>query len=151
MNALAVGLNARTWIELQDVADLGGYLGRLDGDRVYSLVVWRLPQGRSFGESDPRLQATEYLQCAGTSSRMTIEIRRRDGETYVQYCVGEAPDQYANGDPGAEAVEWAGHRVHVSVSELYDAESAKSVFEEYCRSGDTPPKCTLRKIVVGGS
>ena len=80
----ALAINGTTWMDLQEVGkgeldDLDRFLHRLDGNKLYSLILWKMPAGKHLDEVDPDTDAEEYIQCAGSADRMTVEVRRKNG------------------------------------------------------------------------
>ncbi len=90
----AMTLSGRMIVELnppsRELADVTRVLDRLDGDRRFSIVVFPLPDGARLDDINTDSYVSGYLQCAGSSDRLTIELRQDvDGE-YRQYAI--APD-----------------------------------------------------------
>jgi hypothetical protein len=90
-------MNGRTWMAVHSIDrgeanDIGATLARLDGTKFYSLLLWKLPPGKSLYDVSPDEDANEYVQCAGSADRMTVEVRRLKGDMYEQFVVGPAPN-----------------------------------------------------------
>jgi hypothetical protein len=130
-------------MEIDRPDDLG--LRRMDGERLFSLLLWRLPRGLEFVDSNPTKNADEYLQCAGSADRMTLEVRRREGAGFAQYCIGRGPSLRAT-SASLVQISWAGHEVTVAPEEVFTAGEAESVFTEYFVSGKIPADCNLRLL-----
>jgi hypothetical protein len=145
MTTVALGINGRTWMEIDGPDEIG--LHRMDGERLFSLVLWRLPPGSDFERSDPVKNSNEYLQCAGSADRMTLELRRREGAGFAQYCIGRLPSPNATSASRVQ-ISWAGHEVTVTPEEAFSAADAELVFLEYFVSGTIPAYCSLRLLAL---
>jgi hypothetical protein len=146
MTSVAMGINGRSWVEVRDLAAVSSALHRMDGGRFYSLVIWRLPPGMNFEDSNPSVESKEFLQCAGAADRMTVEVRRRDGEMLGHYCVGLKGSLSAT-EAERVPITWAEHRILVSPGEVFTADDAVPVFGSYIASGTVPPAHSLRPVV----
>jgi hypothetical protein len=142
---VSLGINGSTWYLLKDDDILARSLRLLDAERRYSLVVWRLPEGTNWNNVDPATQSDEYLQCAGSASRLVIELRRREGDKHAQYVVGSEPTPGQGMEP-TEVVKWGKYTLKVHRSEVYDAEKALPLFLAYVHSGQLPKDTTRRPI-----
>jgi hypothetical protein len=141
-----MGSNGRTWWVLNGVHEIEVALGRMDGENLYSLVVWRLPDGKTWHNANPSKQAKEYLQCAGSADRMTVEVRRREGRSIAQYTAGRAPERTVPSEL-SERVAWGDHHLYVALHEVFDQKSAFELFDRYFHSGALPTDVTLRKLL----
>jgi hypothetical protein len=146
MRRVAKGINGRTWAEWDDLDEIETVLGRPDGDRFFSLVAWRMPEGLDFEGSDPRRIADEYLQCGGKADRLTLELRRSEAGAYHQYCIGRQIVEPAK--QLSESIRWGDHETLVYPSEVFDSVSAGLVFREYFRSGNAPADHLMRPITI---
>jgi len=89
----------------------------------------------------------EYLQCAGTRERMTVEVRRREADGAFR--------QYALARPGVEAggeevIRWDAFETVVRSNEVFDAKAALPVFLAYFTEGNVPNEYPLRLLELGG-
>jgi len=120
-------------------------LDLLDGVRRYSLSLWRLPEGVPFDRVKLATWPQEYLQVAGSASRMTIEIRRFEGEVPKQYVVGRPP--VVNTAPDV-VIPWNAHEVKVHPNEVFDASEAAEVFGSYFLKQEIPKTYLLRLLRI---
>jgi hypothetical protein len=95
-------------------------------------------------DTNPRRDATEYLQAAGDAKRLTVEMRRLVGETFEQLVVGRAPS--GNDERQRVTVRWSDFEVVVRGNETFDAVEAARIFTAYYETHDIPPGSTLRQI-----
>jgi hypothetical protein len=148
MTLVAASRNGEFWMLLDGVEDLVFRLDRLDGLKSFAQILWRLPEGLDFSDSNPKEDAKEYLQCAGSADRMVVEIRRKeDRDELVQYCVGT--DEVSGETEPNEEVHFGANRLRVCQSEIFDAASALPLFEEYFRTGRIPDTYRLRRLSLG--
>jgi hypothetical protein len=143
----ALTINGQTSFELSDVvkpaADvLARSIGLLDGERKFALLLWRLPVDRTLDEIDLKTEPVEYLQCAGSASRLTIEVSESDDGIGVrQYVLGTADALSA--DPPTEEIRWQDHTAEVYSSEVFDSSQAIEIFSYYLLHNVVAP--TLHK------
>lgn len=145
----ALTMNGRIHGELKDPLDSDAEVIRkrlmlLDGDHRFSLSLWRLPIGIPFDRVNLERWPEEYIQVAGSRRRMTVEVRRLDGEAFAQYVVGRR----ANADRGRPAmvVPWNGHEAHVHPHEMFDAAGAADLFISYHADGRVPGEFSMRRL-----
>ena len=142
----ALGINGTTWMDLQEidkgkVHDFTKMLQRLDGNELYSLILWKLPPGKSLDEAAPKRNATEYIQSAGSADRMTVEVRRKNGAGVEHFVVGR-PN---GGNTGKrETIHWDSAETVVAPNEVFDATEAAELFTSYHRTGWVPSNYVLR-------
>lgn len=143
----AISFNGRSWNSLKDGREFTNIIPRLDGKGVSSLIYISVPDDFDPAIHDVGEEAEEYLQCAGSAERLTIEIRRREGENYAQYVLGRA---HVVTDGLNEEIGWGDHRLWVNSSEVFDASEAIAVFEYYRASGGSvPDDLHLRQLRLG--
>lgn len=138
-------INARSASELLEPSEqLRNILQRMDGTKLFTLLVHPVPDDFDIYVSDPTPYAEEYVQCAGAADQMVVEVRRREGDGYGQFALSR---------PGADAsgvevkVRWAEHQVTAFEHELFDAEKAIEVFEYYvANEASLPAGLTLRRL-----
>ena len=138
--------NGRFWSELKrfdfpsedDV--LARVIGGLDGVRDFSLLLWKLPTGQRLVDVTPEDEADEYMQCAGSATALTIEVRRRIGDEFVRSTVGRP----RNGAAESVEVSWAGHTESIWSTELFDATEALGLFSHYRQTNSVPDGYDLR-------
>jgi hypothetical protein len=145
----AVCVNGNTWMDVQaidrgEVDDIANMLGRLDGSKLFSLLLWKLPPGKSLDETKPRRDSTEYIQCAGSADRMTVEVRRVTGGNAEHFVVGHGPNGENRGIE--ETIDWDGVATVIAPNEVFSAEGAAELFFSYYRTGWLPSKYVLRPL-----
>jgi hypothetical protein len=122
-------------------------LARLDGEERFSLVLWRIPDGKTLLDVDMATEPREYLQCAGSASRMTVELREVAGGTARQYVLGREPAE-EDGSPG-EIVPWSDFKATVYPNEVFEAEEAARLFAYYLDHHTADPAYHRRLIDLG--
>ena len=124
-----------------------------DCSHMYAMVVWELPPGAERPEdvaADDPARST-YIQCAGSTGVMTVEIRvtGQDG-SYKHYVVAREPVadpeswmgiEWDTGEGGPAAV-----RVHPE--EVFTGEQAAPVFRAYVVDGRLPAPELLRPLDI---
>ncbi|WP_296137108.1 hypothetical protein [uncultured Tessaracoccus sp.] len=115
-------------------------LQRMNGDKLYSYVLWHYPADEEFSHPD---FLTDYLQCAGTAERLTVELRTThpDG-THTHWTLGHAtPTGTAN-----EPIHWNGNTTTVHPQEVWTAEQAAPLFEQYATHRTIPDHVHRREL-----
>ena len=123
-----------------------------DGSRRFAMVVWALPEGAAYPEDVPEGHPARstYIQCAGSTRAMTIEIRltHQDG-SYQHWVVAREP--VADPDKWV-SIEWEGplgsFAIHVHPEEVFTGEQAVPVFHDYIVGGTLPPPELLRPLDI---
>jgi len=121
---------------------IGHRLSLLDGTALYSLSVWRLPEGVSFDKVNLRKWPQEYMQVAGSRERMTLEFRRFEDGLARQYVVGRPP----NGSEAEVVIPWDGYEARVFANEVFDSDEATELFTEYYFTGGVSETYHLRLL-----
>ncbi len=81
---------------------------------------------------------------------MTVEMRRLEGDGYVQYAVGTSEPDVSM--PPSDVIQWAEFRVHVYPSEVFTAATAGPIYDHYLANGSTVPAgLHLRQVDLGRS
>ena len=147
----AITMNGRIHGELKDPdnpADetIKKRLALLDGTTRYSLSLWRLPDDVPFDKVDLSRWPQEYLQVAGSRTRMTVEVRRIEDGIPRQYVVGHAP-VHASSRPG-EIVPWNGYEARVHPTEVFDVAEVGEIFAAYYATGSIPDGYAMRALVL---
>lgn len=132
-------------------AVLGGPLGvlraltRLNATTFYAYSIWHYPDGIDFYKVVYD-EIEEYLQTAGSAERMTVEVREKDPDGgYVQYVLATEP---ITGEP-SETIVWDGHSTQVHPEEVFTAEQAAPLFEEYFKTGRISQRVPRRELDLG--
>jgi hypothetical protein len=120
-------------------------LNAMDGTTLWAYALWRAPDGADLLDSIPF--SDEYIQCAGTAERLTIEVRYVDPDgTAHHYTVGR-PGGDLSSDP-TEAIQWEGGRYSTTVypNEVFTADEAAVIFYTYFLTDKVAQPYTLREI-----
>src|SRR3954451_21152629 len=115
--------------------ELRELLQRLDGTDHYSLLIWKLPDGKGLLDVDPEDQARKvYMQCAGEfNGQMTCEIRERvDGEPH-HYVLGHSAGADDDAKPD-QIVPWNDHEAEVRPNEVLSGDEVADLFVHYYRT-----------------
>ncbi len=133
-------------IDKGEANDIGATLARLDGTKFYSLLLWKLPPDKSLDDVSPDEDANEYIQCAGSADRMTVEVRRLKGGTYEQFVVGRTPNSESPGKE--ETIHWEEVDTVVAPNEIFSADEAAELFRSYYTTGWVPSIYVLRLLSI---
>jgi hypothetical protein len=142
-------MNGDTWMDVHSIErgeadDIRATLHRLDGIKGYSLLLWKLPPGKTLYDVSPDEDAQEYIQCAGSADRMTVEVRRLNGDNYEHFVVGRAPNGQDHGKE--ETIHWDDVNTVVAPNEVFSADEAADIFLSYYRTGSVPSSYVLRPL-----
>lgn len=127
--------------------DIAKQLSRVNGAEFYSLLLWKLPEGKGLYETSPERDANEYIQCAGSAERMTVEVRRMSGGNVEHFVVGRASGGHSSGNN--ETIHWDSVDTMVAANEVFSADEAAELFLSYYRTGWVPSSYTLRPLSLG--
>jgi hypothetical protein len=142
----AVTINGRDSNEMNDTIGnardrLRRMLDRIDGQRRYSLTLWERPAGKRLNEINEATEVVEYIQSAGSSQAMTVEIRVGVGDEAKQFVVGRPAEH--SGEPDVD-IPWDGYISTVYPNEVFDAAEATKLFSHYLVDATVPPEYSLR-------
>jgi hypothetical protein len=145
----ALLMNGDTWfyrpsIDKGVADDIGAMLHRMDGAKFYSLLLWKLPPSKSLDDVSPFEDANEYIQCAGMAERMTVEVRRLEGDKYEHFVVGRAPQ--SENPAQKETIHWEDVDTVVAPNEVFSADEAAELFLSYHRTGWVASSYVLRPL-----
>jgi hypothetical protein len=116
----------------------------LDGSHRYSIVLWALPPGVPFDRVNHKSWPVEYIQAAGSSDRMLVEVRHLVDGAPQQTVVGRR-----NESPGElGVVVWDQFRTEVWANELFTADEAGDLFAAYYATGSVPRSYALRPLAL---
>ena len=137
----AVQINGDSWGDTGSLEpgaddDIAPRLGRMDGKRFFAMLLWKMPPGKGLEDVDPWEGSTEYIQCAGSAERMTVEVRRIAGGKAEQYVIGRPPT--GGNSASEETIHWDGHDTTVHANEVFTADEAAKLFLSYYRTGWVP-------------
>lgn len=134
---------------------LGSYIDQiryalvdLDGHSSWGYSIWRAPLDADLLEDIP--ESDEYIQCAGSSDALTIEVRTLDSMGVAhQYAVGKADPK--PGEAPTEIIRWdeGRHSTTVFPSEVFTADEAVEVFYGYFLNNQVAESYTLRELDLG--
>ena len=124
-----------------------------DGSRRFAMVVWALPEGAAYPEDAPEGHPARstYIQCAGSTRAMAIEIRltHPDG-SYQHWAVAREPvadpDKWVDIEWDTSADKPSTTRVHPE--EVFTGEQAAPVFHDYIAGGTLPDPALLRPLDI---
>ena len=142
-------INGRNSFELSEAvkpaADvLARSIDLLDGDRKFALSLWRLPDNKRLDKVDREREPAEYMQCAGSADRLTIEVRERGENGYGQFVVGRSIT--TDEESSLENIHWEEHVVRVHPSEIFGAAEAKEIFNYYLAHNAVPASFNKRLL-----
>lgn len=145
----ALSFNNRSWMPVHHVVpaaeQLQPCLSALDGGEHASLILAPLPAGKPRPEVNPWKELQTYMQAAGSSDRMTIEIRQKIEHRFEQLVVGR-PAARPPEDGPTMVIEWDQHSVTVREGEVFAVDEALRLFSSYLDIQDTPPGYVLRPL-----
>ncbi|WP_157887534.1 hypothetical protein [Frondihabitans sp. PAMC 28766] len=128
--------------------EIVGYLSRLDGDDLFAVALWKLPEGHSLGTPEANRASDEnYLQSAGSATAMTIELRASTGSAGGQYGVGRG--SHSRGETPDTHIVFGRHTVSVFSDEVFTADEAAPIYRHYFETGAVPDGLTLRPLELG--
>jgi hypothetical protein len=119
---------------------------RLDGVRLYSLILWAIPPGVPFDRVDLRKWPQEYIQAAGSRDRLMVEVRRILDGRPQQRVVGHQTSPDAADSGAGEIIHWNGCETAVLPGEVFEAGEAGDLFVGYYQTAGIPPQYTLRVL-----
>ena len=124
--------------------ELRSLSGRLDGEKLFALMLCSLPPGVSFDLVDRDTWPQSFIQAAGSNDRMTIEVREAAGGMVQHYVIGRP----SNADRGRhdEVITWNGCETVVMPDRVLDSNDARAVFVAYYPAGSTRAPYTLRPM-----
>ncbi len=119
-------------------------LATLDGEELFAVSLARLPEGRSLADRLPDDWPSSFLQSAGTSERMTIEMRSAAGAAgeAQHVVVARAP----TGAAQAVLISWPHGSQQVRDTETFDAAEATRIYLHYYEHGTIPEEYVTRPL-----
>jgi hypothetical protein len=120
-------------------------LRQLNGDD-FGVYILQIEPAAPGGRRGSASGAGEFIQSAGSSSGMTVEIKRREADgQLLQYAVGRPDD-----DSGERIVLWADGRnsERVPANEVFTADQAHPVYRQWCLDRTIPPGHRLRLLHI---
>lgn len=105
---------------------------RMQPGKTATYVLWHYPADQEFSHPE---YLDNYLQRAGTAECMTVELRvtHEDG-TYTHWVLGREPLTGSE----TERVVWDTGQTMVHPEEVWTAEQAAPLFEQYARERTVP-------------
>lgn len=138
----ALTINGETSYEAKREVQFGfeSALKRMDGENLHSLVLWHYPADEEFAIPD---YLDQYLQCAGTAERLTIEFRytRSDGTPLHFVLCREEPE-----GEETSAIHPRYPSSQVYPEEVWTAAEAAPIFDYYAREVMIPDWVLGREI-----
>lgn len=132
----------------RDISQFADRLRRFNGTSRFALNLWALPPDMDYRQAaSAGLDGLEYIQAAGRSDAMTVEMRKPGGKQWgadwVRYVVGHPHD----GDvPLDVPIKLPNSTEMISRPEVFDADEAAQLFYSYYKNGDIPPGYVLRPV-----
>lgn len=117
-------------------------LARMGPAGATTLVLWHYPADQEFAHPE---SLDNYLQCAGTAECMTLELRvtHEDG-SHTHWVLGRGP--LTGGE--SERVVWDTGQAMVHPEEVWTAEQAAPLFEQYARERTVPDWVHRRELDI---
>lgn len=130
--------------ELSIEDEIRRLLRSLNGVDIFAISLWELPSGKDLDQVNRKKWPAEYIQCAGTADRMTVEVRRLESKQSHQFVIGSS----AADTPATDVIQWdAGrHSTKVRPSEVMTWEDAAELFIAYYETGEVPSRYHLREL-----
>lgn len=128
-----------------NIDEFGRRLSRFNGTDRFALILWALPPGMDSDQASAAGLDREYIQAAGRSDAMTVEICKAGGAQW-----GAAWVRYVIGHPGAGdgaldvPIVLPTTTEMRSSAEVFDADEASQLFYSYYKTGDIPAGYMLR-------
>ena len=117
-------------------------LKNMNGSSFFAYCLWPYPEELDFEEADYS-SSEEYLQCAGSAGALTVELRVvEDGGGHVHCVVGREP---LSGECDV-VIPYDEFSVKVYPSEVFTAEQAAPLFDQYLKTTTIPEGYHLRQI-----
>jgi hypothetical protein len=116
-------------------------LDMLDGVKYYALMLWRIPPGVPWVDVDRSRYPEEYLQCAGSAARQTVEIRRATAAGFEHLVIGKR--DLPSLSSSIERIPWDRYEVEVRGNEVFNASEAFEVFRRYFEGDSIDDAFTL--------
>jgi hypothetical protein len=141
-------MSGRLWAGLSrsdsdNRAEVCHLISILNGNQRCSLLLFRVPPDSTF--ADMNLDSvSSYIQCAGSADRLTVEVRRQDGDAKEHYVVGRSTQAIES--PLTTVVRWGTHEVIIHPHEVFDADEACLLFSAYYETNWVPGGYSLRPI-----
>ncbi|MCF8572145.1 hypothetical protein L5G32_17945 [Gordonia sp. HY002] len=123
----------------------------MDGENRYMGVMFQLIRPGWNGDlSQEELDHSRenFVQAAGSSEAMTVEVRSGHGESACLYTVGRLPadSRDKSGSPSVE-VRRADNTTLIFSDEVFNAEEAADIFYHYYKNDSIPEPYFLRKTI----
>ena len=122
-------------------------LGVLDGADENHVILSRLVRQEwpdDLTEDERNESLSSFLQAGGSAEALTLEVRRREGDDFVQYIVGR-PSSASAATPDIP-ITVGEYTYQVTADEVFTAESAAEVFVHYFEHDAVPEDFTLRLL-----
>ncbi|MET4429709.1 hypothetical protein [Mycolicibacterium sp. 624] len=107
------------------------------------------PGGKNYDEmtaEEISEASSTYIQSGGSAERLSVEIRRREGNRYRQYVVGHFGP---SGELTTERILLGPHEpLVVRSSEVFDADEAAQLFLSWFKVGAIPDGYSLRELNI---
>lgn len=124
-------------------------LNQLDGVKSWAYSLWRAPEGADLLEEIPFSE--EYMQAAGTSEAMTVEVRLLDaGGVARQYTLGKQSEGELSAGQPTETISWDDGRRSTKVypHEVFTADEAAEIFYAFFLTDKVADGYLLRELNI---
>jgi hypothetical protein len=122
-------------------------LGLLDDDEHFAWLLWWCPDDADWMFNPGPVEDAyggSYLQAGGTAEKMSVELRRRDGDGEYRFLiVGRNHDLT---EPLTETIDVQAAHEPRHPAELFTADQAAPLFLHYVEHQTVPDSYTLRLI-----
>ena len=117
-------------------------LKRMKHGAVTMYVLWHYPSTEEFAHPE---SLDNYLQCAGITECMTLELRvTHDDGSHIHWVLGRGPLTGVE----TERVVWDAGQAMVHPEEVWTAEQAAPLFEQYARERTVPDWVHRRELDI---
>jgi hypothetical protein len=124
--------------------ELRSLLGRLDGEKLFAVMLWSLPPGVSFELVDREAWPQSFVQAAGSDDRLTIEVRKAEDDMVQHFVIGR-PGNVEGGHEN-EVITWNGCETVVMPNQVLDGDDARAIFVGYYLTGSVPAPYALHPL-----
>lgn len=125
---------------------LAGAFGRMDGERLFTFLLWQLPADVSFEGGLGGATPVEFIQCAGSADALAVEVREHDATAgdYVLSVLGRAGEEPGQKDV---TIRWRDHSTLIHRNERWTSDGATELFLAWWRNGGAVPDGVLRRPI----
>jgi hypothetical protein len=115
-------------------------------DGFFSILLFHVPDDVDMHKGGWWETCDQFLQSAGSADRMTVEVRRWEGDRYVHDAIARPGAQRHDPVESSERIVFGRHELWVDPAEVFDATTAAPLYEHYRQTGHVPDDYTLREL-----